>query len=87
MAVILAKPTMFSFKTSKYMGSKTLMLYFFKACCTEVYVRYVWTSSSQTWRAALLWAAVPSVLAGAHPGACGLIQSVGPESVVGEIIA
>jgi hypothetical protein len=39
------------------------------------------------WQAALIWAAVPSVLAGAHPGACGLVQSVGPASVVVAIIA
>jgi hypothetical protein len=34
------------------------------------------------WRAALIWTAVPSVLAGARPGACGLVQSVGPAAVV-----
>jgi hypothetical protein len=39
------------------------------------------------WRAALIWAAVPSVLAGARPGAYGVVQSVGPASVVGAIMA
>jgi hypothetical protein len=38
-AEMLAKPTMSSFKTSKHIGSKTLMICFLNDCCTEVYVR------------------------------------------------
>jgi hypothetical protein len=38
-------------------------------------------------RAALIWADVPSVLHGARPGAVGLTHSVGPSSVAGAIIA
>jgi hypothetical protein len=39
------------------------------------------------WRAALIWAAVPSVVAGARPGAFGVTQSVGAASGVGASIA
>jgi hypothetical protein len=39
------------------------------------------------WHAALIWADVPSVLAGVRPGAVGLTHSVGPASVAGEIMA
>jgi hypothetical protein len=38
LAVVLAYPTMLSFSISKYIGSNTLMICFFNACCTEVYV-------------------------------------------------
>jgi hypothetical protein len=38
-------------------------------------------------RAALIWAAVPSVLPRARPGAVGLTHRVGTASVSGEIIA
>jgi hypothetical protein len=39
------------------------------------------------WRVALIWAAVPSVVAGVRPGAFGVTQSVGSSSVVGAIMA
>jgi hypothetical protein len=39
------------------------------------------------WGAALIWADVTSVLHGSRPGACGIIHSVGPESVAGAIMA
>jgi hypothetical protein len=39
------------------------------------------------WLAALIWAAVPYVLAGVRPGACVFVQSIGPASVIGEIMA
>jgi hypothetical protein len=39
------------------------------------------------WRAALIWAAVLSVLDGARTGAVGLTHSVGPASVSGAIMA
>jgi hypothetical protein len=37
--VMLASPTMLSFKMSKYIGSNTLMICFFNACWTEVHVQ------------------------------------------------
>jgi hypothetical protein len=39
------------------------------------------------WCAALIWADVLSVLAGAHPGDKGITHSVGPVSVAGAITA
>jgi hypothetical protein len=39
------------------------------------------------WRAALIWAAVPSVVAGARPGEFGVTQSVGFSAVVGAVLA
>jgi hypothetical protein len=44
------------------------------------------TSSSQTWRAALSWAAVPSVVDGARPGAFGDTQNVGASAVGGAML-
>jgi hypothetical protein len=38
-------------------------------------------------RDALIWAAVPSVLAGSRPGAVGFTHSVGPEFVAGANMA
>jgi hypothetical protein len=35
------------------------------------------------WRAALIWAAVPSVVAGARPGASVVTQNVGASAVGG----
>jgi hypothetical protein len=86
LADMLAYPTMLSFRISRYMGSKTPMICFFKACWTEVHALYVCTSSSQRWRAALSWDAVPSVSAGAHPGACGVTQNVGDSAVGGAML-
>jgi hypothetical protein len=39
------------------------------------------------WRAALIWAALSSVVAGALPGAVGITHRVGPVSVSGAIMA
>jgi hypothetical protein len=43
-------------------------MFFFKACFTEVYVQKVWTSSSQMWRAALIWAAAAVGVGWGPPG-------------------
>jgi hypothetical protein len=39
------------------------------------------------WRAALIWAAVRSLLAGARPGAGDVVQSIGPALIVGAFMA
>jgi hypothetical protein len=74
---------MLSFKMSKYIGSKTLMICFFQsllhggACPVSLEVLIP----------NKFWVSVPSVLAASRPGACGLVQIVGSLSLVGEIIA
>jgi hypothetical protein len=62
------------------------MICFFKACWTDVHAIYVCTSSSQRWRAALSWAAVPSVSTGPRPGAFGVTQNVGDLDVGGAML-
>jgi hypothetical protein len=50
-------------------------------------VRKVITASSQMCLAAPICAAVPYMSYGAHPGAVGFTQSVGPASITGSTMA
>jgi hypothetical protein len=81
LAVVLANPTRSSFKISRYMGSNTVMICFFRALCTVVYVLNAMVASSQRCLFALICDVVPhhSISSGVRPGKGGFTQAASGE--------
>jgi ABC-type spermidine/putrescine transport system permease subunit II len=71
--VVLANPTRSSLRISMYIGSITVMICFFSALCTVLYVLNYDVASSQRCFSALICADVPppSMVVGARPGNSG----------------